>query len=195
MFELYSKEWNHLKLTWEQYITSIIETELEGLNDNWVHLSIKDRDNEPYISECWQDLMFGDYDFFNRIFNTEVFFNDEEEILEMMKSPRDMMYVFQYVKIKDPDEEIDPTNMEYLMNLFIYRFARELLEDDMCDNDPTQMLAVFIHKYAVMAFERKILCGMICRRQSGFDGNINKTILSYLYSDIQCCDWRLYYAE
>jgi hypothetical protein len=85
--------------------------------------------------------------------------------------------------------------MEYLMDLFIYRFARELLEDDMCDNDPKTILADFILRYAVKAFKRKILCGLICNRQSGFDGNINKTIMSYLYSDKQCCDWRLYYAE
>jgi hypothetical protein len=131
-FGVKSAEFIYLRDIWEEWIECKLEEKLIEIDEQFEDLIINTRDTSAYGIEI-DDIIYGE-DFFgdtihNEIFNTERFWTCEYEAIEKITTPKEMLYINQYVELKvaENDMEFDIQLFDKILDTFVYFFSKDLL--------------------------------------------------------------------
>jgi hypothetical protein len=183
-FGLKSDEFIYLRNYWEDWIIEKLELKLIEFQDNYEDQSIEDRETSAYGIEI-DEIIYGEYcdkeTIHNEVFNTDRFWTCEYEAIEMVNTPKEMLYINQYVELKvaENDMEFDIQSFHKILDTFVYFFSKDLLYE-------TCRLEDTIQKYTDMNydryFERMKICLLFLNRKL-MPKEISLHIREYIFSE------------
>jgi hypothetical protein len=183
-FGVKSAEFIYLQDIWKEWIESKLEHKLDNIQEEFEDLSIEDRETSAYGIEI-DDIIYGEYcdndTIHNEIFNTERFWTCECEAIEKITTPKEMLYINQYVELKvaENDMEFDIQSFHKILDTFVYFFSKDLLYE-------TCRLENTIVKYTDMNyeryFERMKICLLLLNRKL-MPREISLHIREYIFSE------------
>ncbi len=151
-FGLNSAEFIYLQDIWKEWIESKLEKKLTEIQDNYEDLSIEDRESSAYGIEI-DDIIYESYcdkdNIHDDAFNTDQFWTCECEAIKMIATPKDLLYILQYLetKVDENGHDFDLQTFERTLQQFVYYFSKDLLYE-------TCRLEDTIVKYTDMNYDR-----------------------------------------
>ncbi len=181
-FSQYSVEFRYLLNKWENYIMERTDCLLMDFEEEYESLTVEERNTNPIYNETdFYKFCNDGAEFHQLAFNEERDFHFEEDILSMIDTPKELLYILQYVDNKNAEYgtgNISVNDMTGNMNLFIFYLSLDIIHYTI----PSFVGRVlsFIQIFEDKRTQRKIAAAIICKRTDGFDGNILSNIISFM---------------
>jgi hypothetical protein len=195
-FGVKSAEFIYLQDIWEEWIESKLEEKLTEIQEEFEDLSIEDRETSAYGLEI-DDIIYGEYcnkeTIHYDVFNTESFWYCDCDAIEKVSTPKEMLYIIQYLETKVTEEGGD-FNTQYfrtMLEQFIYYFSKDLLYE-------TCRLEDTIVKYTDMNYERyfeRMKISLLLLNRKLMPKEISLHIREYIFSEnvLERLDyWRMF---
>jgi len=159
-FGVKSAEFEYLRDIWEKWIECKLEEKLTEIQEEFEDLSIEDRETSAYGIEI-DDIIYGEYcdkeTIHYDVFNTERFWTCECEAIKMITTPKELLYIIQYLetKVTENGMEFNTQFFHTMLEQFVYYFSKDLLYE-------TCRLEDTIQKYTDMNYDRYCKRMKIC---------------------------------